>query len=73
MRRKPYGLPELTDTDRREARRIVLDARTHHGSTERAAKALGIPKGTLSTIASGAAQAGQGIYLKLKEYERTRG
>jgi hypothetical protein len=65
-----YGLSQITASQQIEAKHIALRARERHGSTEKAACAIGIAKGTLSTLAAGNAAAGSLTYAKLKEYER---
>lgn len=65
-----FGLSQITQTQQIEAKHIALRARERHGSTEKAACAIGIAKGTLSTLAAGNAVAGSMTYSKLKEYER---
>lgn len=63
-----FGKTQITDEQKREARRIILDARTQFG-TKKAAKEIGIAIGTFSSIASGATSAGSYVYAKAKKYD----
>lgn len=73
MRCERFGKQQLTEEQRREAKQIASEARARFGSTENAAKALGIPKGTLTVVASGTSSAGMTTYKRLKKYaESTR-
>lgn len=70
MRCNRFGKSQLTEVQRREARKIVVTAHAQYGSIAEAAKAVGVAVGTFSCIASGTAQAGSAVYAQLKEYER---
>ena len=66
-----FGKKQLTEEQRREAKKIAIAARERFGNTENAAKNIGIPKGTLTAIASGNSSAGMTTYQRLKKYAET--
>jgi hypothetical protein len=68
MRCTRFGTQQLTEEQRKEAKEIIIEARKRFGDSKKAAKELGIPIGTLSTVASGSAYAGMTTYIRLKKY-----